>query len=104
MRTGVVEWSAELAELFGLPLPEAPRRAEEFLELVHPDDRERFSAEVAAAVATRAEYHFDFRYRHSSGGYRWTAGAGAASMMRAARSWSLPASALTSPSSNTPAR
>ena len=76
MRTGAVEWSPELAELFGLSADETPRTSEQFLALVHPDDRARFSAEVANAVRTRSDYHFDFRYRHSSGEYRWMAGRG----------------------------
>ncbi|MDQ6625802.1 MAG: PAS domain-containing protein, partial [Verrucomicrobiota bacterium] len=76
MQTGGIEWSPELTELFGLAPDEAPTTSEEFLDLVHPDDRARFSAEVAAAVEAHTDYHFEFRYRHSSGEDRWMAGRG----------------------------
>lgn len=76
MRTGAVEWSPELAALFGLQAGETPKTSEAFLELVHPDERAQFSAEVAAAIVNRTDYHFDFRYLHSSGDYRWMAGRG----------------------------
>ena len=36
MQTGRIEWSPELAELFGLPPNLAPPTSEAFLELVHP--------------------------------------------------------------------
>ncbi|MBA3272499.1 MAG: PAS domain-containing protein [Chthoniobacterales bacterium] len=75
-RTGVVEWSPELTELFGLTPEQAPRAADEFTALVHPDDRARFGAEVAESIRLHTDYHFDFRYRHSSGEYRWMAGRG----------------------------
>lgn len=76
MRTGRVEWSAELAELFGVPLAQAPRSSEEVLALVHPEDREAFSALVATAVEAHTEYSYDFRYVHGSGEYRWMTGRG----------------------------
>src|SRR4051812_11863689 len=66
MRTNVVEWSPELAELFGLTPDQAPRSSEAFMELVHPHDRARFQEEVGAAMRSQSDYHFDFRYRHSS--------------------------------------
>ncbi|MFN2476140.1 MAG: PAS domain-containing protein [Chthoniobacterales bacterium] len=76
MQTGAVEWSTELTELFGLSPEQAPTTSQAFLELVHPDDRACFSAEVAAAAEERTDYHFEFRYLHSSGEYRWMAGRG----------------------------
>jgi PAS domain S-box-containing protein len=76
VRTGLVEWSPELAELFGLRLDQAPRSTEEFFALVHPEDRERFAAATAAALRETRDYEADFRYLHSSGEYRWMNGRG----------------------------
>ncbi|HEX8280341.1 MAG TPA: PAS domain-containing protein, partial [Chthoniobacterales bacterium] len=76
LRSDAVQWSPELAELFGLPPEEAPRNRTTFLELVHPDDRQRFREVVADAIARKEDYAFDFRYRHASGEYRWMTGRG----------------------------
>ena len=75
-RTGVVEWSPELAELFGIPLEQAPRSTEAFYALVHPDDRESFANAATAALREKRDYALDFRYLHSSGEYRWMNGRG----------------------------
>jgi PAS domain S-box-containing protein len=76
IRTGVVQWAPELAELFGLALDQAPRTAEAFFALVHPSDREPFAAAAAAALREKRDYDIDFRYLHSSGEYRWMHGRG----------------------------
>src|SRR3712207_6265663 len=68
-RTGAVEWSRELAALFGIDLTEAPRDVESFFALVHPDDRTAFASAAAEAIRERRDYHVSFRYRHSSGEY-----------------------------------
>lgn len=39
--------------------------------LIHPDDKERVLAAVAAHWERRAPYDIEFRMRHSSGEYRW---------------------------------
>jgi PAS domain S-box-containing protein len=75
-RTGVVEWSPELAELFGIPLERAPRTLDAFFALVHPDDRAAFAAASAEALRARRDYEINFRYLHSSGEYRWMTGRG----------------------------
>ena len=59
-------WETDLGwgpgELFGRP----------FLELVHPDDRGRTTAEFETATATGLTVsRFENRYRHKDGSYRW---------------------------------
>ncbi len=39
--------------------------------LVHPDDRERSSAELAGLIQGRKTTHFENRLRHRAGSYRW---------------------------------
>ncbi|HEY6759964.1 MAG TPA: PAS domain S-box protein [Baekduia sp.] len=50
--------------------------ARPYLDLVHPDDRERSAAEAAAIANGRNALSFENRYRHRDGSYRvleWTA-------------------------------
>jgi PAS domain S-box-containing protein len=47
-----------------------------WLDLVHPDDRERVVAEYAAAVAARGPMRLEFRLLHQDGEYRWILGIG----------------------------
>jgi PAS domain S-box-containing protein len=75
-RTGAVEWSRELAELFGIDWSQAPRDVDSFFALVHPDDRARFASAATEAIRERRDYHVSFRYWHSSGEYRWMLGRG----------------------------
>lgn len=47
-------------------------RSEEWIERLHPDDRERVLAAINEYVAgTRSAYEADFRVRHKDGSYRW---------------------------------
>ncbi|AXK73317.1 PAS domain S-box protein [Lysobacter sp. TY2-98] len=46
-------------------------RAQPFIELVHPDDRERTAAESERTFAGQATPRFRNRYKVKSGGYRW---------------------------------
>jgi signal transduction histidine kinase/CheY-like chemotaxis protein/uncharacterized membrane protein affecting hemolysin expression len=54
-------WDDFLHPLFGLPSHSSPSRYEEFLALVHPDDRERITRETAAAVARDDPYDTEYR-------------------------------------------
>jgi PAS domain-containing protein len=62
VRTGAVEWSPELAQLFGIPLEEAPRTIGAFFALIHPDDRAVFADAAAEALRTVRDYEVNFRY------------------------------------------
>lgn len=51
---------------------ELPSRHEEWLERLHPDDRERAMAAVTDHFAGRTPvYEMEFRLRHKDGNYRW---------------------------------
>ncbi|UUL83167.1 bifunctional diguanylate cyclase/phosphodiesterase [Sphingomonas qomolangmaensis] len=45
--------------------------AQEWIELIHPDDRPCVLSEWQACRARRHAYHGQFRLQHFSGGYRW---------------------------------
>lgn len=76
--SGVVQWSPELEEIFGLPHGGFPGTEAAFFELIHPEDRAGVGAEVQEAVAQRCDYFIVFRYRHADGSWRWMEGRGRA--------------------------
>lgn len=63
-----VVWSAELVAMFGLTGP--PTSEEGFTACVHPDDRVRVEAEVAAFLTTKDNYGHEFRIVRPDGSVR----------------------------------
>ena len=55
-----MRWSHELQQLFGVPL-ESRVGYEAFLNLMHPDDRERVEEVLGAAIGERRSYEFEAR-------------------------------------------
>jgi PAS domain S-box-containing protein len=47
-----------------------------WLDLLHPDDRERVAAECTRALASRTHLRVEFRMVHADGDYRWVLGMG----------------------------
>lgn len=43
-----------------------------WMDMVHPDDRDRTRKAWTRAILEREVYEVDYRLRHASGGYRWT--------------------------------
>ena len=76
--TNEVWWSRELEEIFGLPPGGFAGTEEGFMAFIHEADRARVEAAVSAAVAGRADYVVDFRFRHPVDGWRWMEGRGRA--------------------------
>jgi PAS domain S-box-containing protein len=67
---GFAHWSSELFKIHGLdPNDKAPSLTE-YLELVHPDDREFVSREIQTALATRGEFDFTKRIVRPGGEIR----------------------------------
>ena len=56
-------------EFMGLALKEAP--AQDFYDLVHPEDRERVKALDRECVERREPRRYEYRMRRSDGAYRW---------------------------------
>ncbi len=66
---GKLWWSDGLEALFGHAPDAAPTRAA-WRELVHPDDRARVEAAIAAAVdGARAHWRVDYRFARAGGGF-----------------------------------
>lgn len=67
----VLEWDESLKRLFGLP-PEQPIRGiADFLDFVHPADRDALCAEVDRAIRERANLIKEFRIVRPDGTVRW---------------------------------
>ena len=75
MRTGVLLWSSAIFRQYGLePQPNAPEISR-YLESIHPDDRERFTSAIAAAVEGTVPFSIEFRIVWADGSVHWTYGA-----------------------------
>ena len=61
-----VRWSDELHRLFGVPA-DARLVYESFLDLVHPDDRERVETVIGEAVSERRSFEFETRMIRADG-------------------------------------
>jgi len=57
----LVEWDAALCDVYGLPPERAPRTAQEFLALIHPDDREMAWRAVSNCIETGQDADYQFR-------------------------------------------
>lgn len=66
---GHVFWSDRYYAMLGLEPGEIIPTYENFLELVHPDDRERVAAEIRQHLASRENYVMEYRIRHKQGHY-----------------------------------
>ena len=76
LTTGEVVWTAELETVFGIQAPPDPaaRRAA-WLQLVHPDDRERLIRETTEWLESeQPERRWEYRLLRSDGEERWIAG------------------------------
>lgn len=71
--TDVLEWDESLRRLFGVPPHRDISRAEDFLALVHPDDRETLWREVQRCVGGRTLLNHEFRIVRPDGSMRWIA-------------------------------
>src|SRR4051795_10259732 len=76
LRNRRLRWSASLSALYGLAPGEAPESFEEFLGLVHPDDRERVAGDVRRAIDEGVPYSTDIRAVWPDGSVHWLHGAG----------------------------
>jgi diguanylate cyclase (GGDEF)-like protein/PAS domain S-box-containing protein len=68
--TGKLSWSDEIYRIFGREPQQFVATYEEFLAAVHPDDRDKVSNAVNAAVYRNAPYVIDHRVVHPNGTIR----------------------------------
>src|SRR5215216_775945 len=71
LRTGVATYDESLNRIFGLPAVETQTPLAERLTSIHPDDRQRVTDAIDAAIAQRAEFTLEFRVVRPDGSIRW---------------------------------
>jgi two-component system CheB/CheR fusion protein len=74
--TGEIKWSDNAASICGFGSKSFDVNYENWLQLVHPEDRERVTSARARAVQERSEYDIEFRVVSPDGSTRWLAGRG----------------------------
>jgi PAS domain S-box-containing protein len=77
LERGTLRASHELATMLGLS-GAIDWAIEDFLALVHPEDRESFRARLDDAIAGRREFLVEFRVRSEVAAWRWFEGRGEA--------------------------
>nr|MCU0537170.1 PAS domain S-box protein [Hydrococcus sp. Prado102] len=70
-------WTARCKTLFGLA-PNTEMTYERFLDVLHPDDRDRTKAAVTQAIQDRVEYNIEYRTVWPDGTVHWIAARGQA--------------------------
>ncbi len=76
--TGKLYWNDRFFEVLGLSRSETEPSFELFVELLHPDDRQRVLDAVQVHLEEDERYEEEFRMRHAGGGYRELLGRGRA--------------------------
>jgi PAS domain S-box-containing protein len=77
LQTGELVWSKQCLAMFGLPA-DTQMSYEKFLQVVHPEDRERIDRAVKIALQQRTEYAVDMRAIWPDGSVHWVASRGRA--------------------------
>ena len=70
MRKNGIFWNDRLLEIVGLSRSEFGGTFEAFSELLHPEDRQRTTEDIAAHLERDEEYNVEFRLRRPTGEYR----------------------------------
>lgn len=71
MQRNLIEWDPSTREVFQRDIRDAPRSLEEFLAIVHPDDRELMIQVIGKAARTREVASYEFRAMLPDGSVRW---------------------------------
>ncbi|MGQ0824430.1 MAG: SpoIIE family protein phosphatase [Actinomycetota bacterium] len=76
LRDGKVEWDTRLEALFGLEPGSFDGSFDTYQSLLHPDDRQRLTAEIEEGMRTGAAWGFDHRAVWPDGSLHWLEGRG----------------------------
>ena len=69
--TGEVSWSSGAERILGADALSVNRASEEWLELVHEQDRQAVMRGIGAAIETGQSFEIQYRLRHGPNHYRW---------------------------------
>jgi diguanylate cyclase (GGDEF)-like protein/PAS domain S-box-containing protein len=76
LETGVLEWSYETEQLFGRQFSTARLGYQDFLDTVHPDDRERIDRSVRTTIERGGIFREQYRIVRPAGDTAWILGVG----------------------------
>ena len=71
LRTRTLDWDENLDQLFGLPPGRTVHTLDDFLSLIHPEDRAAVVRQCEACVREGADFDMDFRVALPDGSVRW---------------------------------
>ena len=74
--TGAILWSASVQQLLGFSLAEMTGGVDQWVDLIHPDDRPAALDALDAAQQSLANYDVEYRYRRKDGEYLWVSDRG----------------------------
>jgi PAS domain S-box-containing protein len=69
-------WSAEMFRIFERNHSSGPPKLNEFVNIVHPDDRERINCNLMQNITEQKSYNDEYRIVRADGSVRWIAGQG----------------------------
>jgi two-component system sensor histidine kinase/response regulator len=69
--TNVSWYGLRFSELLGYSVEELGTSHQQFISLIHPEDRERVGMSLDDHLERRAVYDLEFRVRHKAGHYEW---------------------------------
>lgn len=64
-------WVANMAEVLGYSDSECPRNLPEFMDIVHPEDRDRLYSLIQKTLAQKIPLFTEYRLRRKDGNYIW---------------------------------
>ena len=74
--SGVVRWSPEVEDIHGLAPGTFKGGLQDWLNTIHPEDRERALAAAQGAVQLRRDYEVEYRTGRPDGSYSWATSRG----------------------------
>ncbi|NND99802.1 MAG: protein kinase [Pirellulaceae bacterium] len=75
-KTNEIQWSSETYRITGRAPKKGTPDYDEFINLIHPDDRSVLSEAITKALQSGASYQVRFRQRDDAGDYRWLSARG----------------------------
>ena len=76
IRTNELEWDESLDRLFHLERSQTPRTLPSFLDMIHPNDRDRVRQACQQCAASGADFELEFRVVSTDAAERWFYGRG----------------------------
>ncbi len=71
VRTGAIFWSGSIEKVLGYALAEMNGGIQQWIDLIHPQDRDEAVRLLEIAEREVAPYDVEYRYRHKNGQYVW---------------------------------